>query len=146
MSDTDDPDLAATLQAVAGALAEMSASNPAPYAARWADSDDVTLFDAWGPIERGHEPVTRTFTWVGSRFSGGPRCRRGRRSRRRGGEPQQMTLRVTHVYKRVDGQWRLMHRHADFPPADQRDDVGGRAGGQVAPGLGGPGTTCRTPD
>ena len=28
-----------------------------------------------------------------------------------------MTLRVTHVLRRIDGEWRLVHRHADFPPA-----------------------------
>jgi ketosteroid isomerase-like protein len=38
-----------------------------------------------------------------------------------GGEIRPMTIRVTHLYRRVDGQWRLVHRHADFPPPDQRD-------------------------
>jgi ketosteroid isomerase-like protein len=33
------------------------------------------------------------------------------------GEPRAYTLRVTHVYRREDGQWRIAHRHADFPPA-----------------------------
>ena len=28
--------------------------------------------------------------------------------------------RVTHVLRRIDGRWWLVHRHADFPPADQR--------------------------
>jgi hypothetical protein len=31
-----------------------------------------------------------------------------------------MTIRVTHIYRRIDGEWRLVHRRADFPPADQR--------------------------
>jgi ketosteroid isomerase-like protein len=34
------------------------------------------------------------------------------------GEPRTYTLRVTHVYRREDGQWKIMHRHADAPPAD----------------------------
>jgi ketosteroid isomerase-like protein len=33
------------------------------------------------------------------------------------GEPRSYTLRVTHVYRREDGQWRIVHRHADIPPA-----------------------------
>jgi ketosteroid isomerase-like protein len=37
-----------------------------------------------------------------------------------GGPPQPMTIRVTHIYRHIDGKWRLVHRHADFPPADQR--------------------------
>jgi ketosteroid isomerase-like protein len=32
-----------------------------------------------------------------------------------------MTIRVTHIFRRIDGSWRLVHRHADFPPPDQRD-------------------------
>jgi ketosteroid isomerase-like protein len=33
------------------------------------------------------------------------------------GEPNTHTLRVTHVYRREDGAWRVVHRHADAPPA-----------------------------
>ena len=29
------------------------------------------------------------------------------------------TLRVTHVLRREDGEWRIAHRHADRVPADQ---------------------------
>ena len=32
-----------------------------------------------------------------------------------------MTIRVTHVLRRIDGEWMVVHRHADFPPADQRE-------------------------
>jgi ketosteroid isomerase-like protein len=31
-----------------------------------------------------------------------------------------MVIRVTHIYRRFRGEWKLVHRHADFPPADQR--------------------------
>jgi len=31
-----------------------------------------------------------------------------------------MVIRFTHIYRRIDGDWKLMHRHADFPPPDQR--------------------------
>ncbi len=34
------------------------------------------------------------------------------------GEPRTYTLRATHVYRREDGQWRIVHRHADVPPAE----------------------------
>ena len=34
------------------------------------------------------------------------------------GEPRTYTLRATHVYRRQDGQWRIVHRHADVPPAE----------------------------
>ena len=29
------------------------------------------------------------------------------------GVPQSYTLRVTHVYRREDGEWKVVHRHAD---------------------------------
>jgi ketosteroid isomerase-like protein len=32
------------------------------------------------------------------------------------GKPTTYTLRVTHIYRREDGQWRIVHRHADVPP------------------------------
>ena len=32
------------------------------------------------------------------------------------GEKRMYTLRATHVYRREDGEWRIVHRHADFPP------------------------------
>jgi len=32
------------------------------------------------------------------------------------GQPTTYTLRVTHVYRREEGQWRIVHRHADVPP------------------------------
>ena len=34
------------------------------------------------------------------------------------GRPRTYTLRVTHAYRREDGQWRIVHRHADVPPTD----------------------------
>jgi len=130
-------DLQVALDELAAGLAAMGAGDPARYAALWAEGPDVTLFGAWGPIERGHLAVTHTFEWVGSRFSGGPIVPRhdvlhvagdlavtvGFEQgdvRLDGGELRPMTLRVTHVLRRIDGRWRLVHRHADFPPADQR--------------------------
>jgi ketosteroid isomerase-like protein len=131
-------DLRVALDRVADALAAMFTGDPAPYAALWASGEQPTLFGAWGPTEQGHEAVLRTFTWVGSRFSDGV----GGRPRYRvvdwsgdlaytagveevevrvdGGPPAPMTLRVTHVLRRVDGEWRLVHRHADYPPRDRR--------------------------
>jgi hypothetical protein len=29
------------------------------------------------------------------------------------------TLRVTHAYRREDGEWKIVHRHADSVPATQ---------------------------
>jgi ketosteroid isomerase-like protein len=32
--------------------------------------------------------------------------------------PQPMSLRVTHILRNEDGEWRPVHRHADFAPMD----------------------------
>jgi ketosteroid isomerase-like protein len=132
-------DLRAALDRVERALRSMFAGDPEPYAALWPrEGADVTLFGAWGPIEHGHQVVTTTFQWVGSRFSDGAMsCRydvvaasgdlaytvgfESGEVRVDGGPIAPMQLRVTHVLRRIDGEWWLVHRHADFPPADQRD-------------------------
>jgi ketosteroid isomerase-like protein len=142
MTATDAPavpaDLRAALDRVAAALTAILAGDPAPYAALWADGAQPTLFGAWGTVEKGHDAVVTTFTWVGSRFSDGTECRpryevvdwsgdlaytvgfEEAEVRVDGGPPSAMTLRVTHVLRRVDGEWRLVHRHADYPPRDPR--------------------------
>ena len=136
MTTTTD-DLQVALRRVADALGAMASGDPGPYAALWAPGHDVTLFGAWGPIERGHEAVTSTFTWVGGRFSDGTLVPRqdvlhvdndlavtvGFEEgvvRIDGSERRPMTIRVTHVLRRIEGTWYLVHRHADFPPRDER--------------------------
>ena len=37
-----------------------------------------------------------------------------------GGPPRPRTLRTTHVYRYTRAKWHLVHRHADFPPTDER--------------------------
>jgi ketosteroid isomerase-like protein len=118
--------------------AAMQNGDPDPVINSWADSDEITLFGAWGPIEKGHKAVTDTMRWVGSRFTGADvvdvgACRR--RLQRRpaytvgferthvsvdGGPMRDMVIRASHIYRRIDGDWKLVHRHADFPPPDQR--------------------------
>ena len=133
----DDRTFEGALERVGTALASMASGDPQPYIDRWAERPDVTLFGAWGPIEQGHERLAETFRWVGSRFTGGPLVPENLVAFESGdlaytvgfergdvaidgGATRPMTIRVTHVYRRIDGAWRLVHRHADFPPPDQR--------------------------
>jgi ketosteroid isomerase-like protein len=134
---TDDA-LSKALERQDVALTAMLNGDPGPTIDSWADSDDVTLFGAWGPIEKGHKPVTDTMRWVGSRFTGADAVdientvvassgdlaytvgfERSHVSVD-GGPMRDAVLRVTHIYRRIDGEWKLMHRHADFAPPDQR--------------------------
>jgi ketosteroid isomerase-like protein len=36
-----------------------------------------------------------------------------------GGTVEPYTLRVTHIYCREQGEWKIAHRHADYVPIDQ---------------------------
>lgn len=129
--------LEAALDQVHQGLAEMGSGNPIAYMSCWHRSPHTTLFGAWGPIEQGYASLASTFNWVGGRFSGGALIaddvevfasgdlaytvgfERGNVSID-GEPPHLMTIRVTHIYRRIDGVWALVHRHADFPPSDPR--------------------------
>jgi ketosteroid isomerase-like protein len=139
-TETPDPAFDDARQRLRAALAEMLAGNPQPGIDLVAEHDDVTLFGAWGPIEKGHESVVDTFRWVSGRFSNGVLTiedtvvyasgdlaytvgfERADVSVD-GGPMQSMILRVTHIYRRFGEEWKLVHRHADFPPPDQRQQA-----------------------
>ncbi len=108
-----------------------------PRLRMWSTKDPVSLFGGWGPCKSGTAEVTRAFRWVASRFSnctaydfelvaggvsgdmaytvGFERCTRSVD----GGPLSSSVLRVTHVYRRENGEWKVVHRHGDFPPVDQ---------------------------
>ncbi len=105
--------------------------DPTANNALWTDNDPVTLFAARGLCESGTERVTETFDRVASEFSAvrdyawdlfasetsGDFAYTVAIERYvaslRGEPPAQQELRVTHVYRREQGQWRAVHRHAD---------------------------------
>jgi ketosteroid isomerase-like protein len=111
--------------------------DPTLRLAMWSTHDPVTLFGAWGPCKSGSDKVTRISRWVASRFSN---CsaydfelvaagvsgdlaytvgyERSLRSQD-GGPVEPSTLRVTHVYRRENGEWKIVHRHGDLMPVDQ---------------------------
>ena len=134
---TDDAFLKALEQEPAMQAAMLN-GDPGPMISYWAAGEDITVFGGWGRVEKGHKPVTDAMRWVGSRFTGADAVdlehlvigssgdlaytvgfERSHVSVD-GGPRGDMTLRVTHIYRRVDGGWKLIHRHADFPPPDPR--------------------------
>jgi ketosteroid isomerase-like protein len=40
------------------------------------------------------------------------------------GEPRQYVLRVTQIYRREDGEWKVAHRHADTAPESEGPGIG----------------------
>jgi len=109
--------------------------DPEPNNALWSATDPVSLFAARGLSGTGTEDVTKTFRFVAAWFSDVRSYDwellvsdvRGdlaytvaieRYTASREGRPPAPTeLRVTHVYRREDGQWRAVHRHADLKAA-----------------------------
>lgn len=120
------------------ALTALRQGNAEPYIAEWSNANDVTLFGAWGPIEQGYQQLADTFRWVASRFGPEGEASQDIRTfhasgnlavtvgfergpaRVDGGEIKEMVIRVTHVYRCEDSDWKLVHRHADFPTVDPR--------------------------
>ena len=125
-----------TLDRVHSATVAIGRGDPEPYMRLWSRADDVSLFGAWGPCKQGWDQVSQTFRWVATRFAGGElRCEdlivnvSGDLAYTAGYErgamavdeeaPEPMSIRVTQIYRREDGEWRLVHRHGDFAPTDQ---------------------------
>jgi ketosteroid isomerase-like protein len=132
MSDLDDfltPTLARQLEAEQALIN----GDPAPRLAMWSTQEPVTVFGAEKSVI-GSEEVTQAFHWLASRFSNCTDYRfelvaAGASGNLAytlgyehfsfsmdGGPIQPITLRVTHVYRREDGEWKVVHRHADAPP------------------------------
>jgi ketosteroid isomerase-like protein len=101
----------------------------APRMAMWSRNDPVTLFGA-AVSASGWEEVSRVFEWLASIFSncesyeleivaagasGDLAYTVGYEHTKASveGVPQTYKLRVTHLYRREDDEWKIVHRHAD---------------------------------
>ena len=128
MGETEDF-LAATMPRQLAAERAMHSGDAAPRLAMWSSRDPVTLFGA----ERsgsGWDAVSGTSLWIASRMSD---CTAydielvaagasgdlaytvayEHTSASLDGAAVSYTLRVTHVYRREDGEWKVVHRHGD---------------------------------
>jgi ketosteroid isomerase-like protein len=103
-----------------------------PRIALWSRTDPLTVFGAkmsssgWPDVEQMFRTVASWFSdstdyefeVIAAGASGDLAYTVGyeRNQVKVDGEPRTYTLRVTHVYRREDGQWRIVHRHGDVPP------------------------------
>jgi ketosteroid isomerase-like protein len=107
-----------------------------PRLAMWSHREPVTLFAALGPSKRGWAELEPMFRAVASRVSNGRDVSyeliafdtagdiawtvgvsRFTVSIDRG-PPSRRTLRLTHLYRREAGEWKVVHEHSDFQPPD----------------------------
>ncbi len=135
MSELDDfltPTLARQLEAEQA----LCNGDSEPRLAMWSTKDPVTVFGAM-QSNTGSEEVRQVFRWLATRFSNLTDYRfelvaagasgdlaytvgYEHASFSLDGVPlKPFTLRVTHVYRREDGEWKIVHRHADSPPTGQ---------------------------
>jgi len=135
MSELDDF-LAETHPRLVAEVEALHNGDPKPRLEMWSTKDPVTLFGA-AMSGRGWDEVSGIFRSIASRWSD---CTDQRVEIVAAGvsgdlaytvgfehtavsvdgvpvEPY--TLRVTHVYRREGGEWKIVHRHGDAPPADQ---------------------------
>ncbi len=103
----------------------------------WSTRDPVTLLGAFGVANSGWNEVSEAFRWVASRFSN---CTAyefelvaagvsGDLAYTVGYEHSSLSvddgpvepnnLRVTHVYRRENGEWKIVHRHGDRLPSNR---------------------------
>lgn len=132
-----DTGLGGMLDQYKAAMGALRQGDATPYIDCWAHTEDVTLYGAWGPIDKGFDTISDTLQWVARRFTGGTddvdltlveEC--GDFAYSVGferdmvsvdhGPAHEMVLRVTQIYRRIDEEWRVVHRHADVLPEDQR--------------------------
>jgi ketosteroid isomerase-like protein len=135
MSDLDDF-LAATLARQVEAEEAIHNGDPGPRLAMWSTRDPVTVLGAVRTAS-GWDEVSQLFRWLGSGFSD---CTSYRFELVAAGVSGDLaytvgyehtaascdgtpldpsTLRVTHTYRREDGEWKIAHRHADSPPINR---------------------------
>ncbi len=119
----------------------LARGDAAPRLALWSRRDPVSLLGAWGPNKTGRAELERIFRWVADRLGSTPKSHwrfdveiaevsaDGQMAYTVGyerltetlptGETKPWTVRVTHVYRREDGEWRIVHRHGDLAPIDE---------------------------
>lgn len=136
MSDRElDEFLATTLARQLVAEKAIHNGDPEPRLAMWSRNDPVTVLGAFNSAT-GWDEVSQLFRELGSGFSncasydfdliaagvsGDLAYTVGyeHTSVSWNGAPlEPYTLRVTHVYRREDGEWKIVHRHGDRIPTD----------------------------
>ena len=116
---------------MARAAGDFLRGDPGEFAAIWSSGDDVTIFGGFSSGERGRNEIVARLAWASARFRDGSLdyepiasghsgdlgyavgIERGHATLVGHETPGEITLRVTHLFRREDGVWRLIHRHAD---------------------------------
>lgn len=126
------PDLTQVIEDIHRALDAFAKGDSAPLHALYARADDVTLANPFGPPVRDWTQVGETMARAAANYREGEAIGFERfaehasaelayiveveRFRAKVGgseEPVPFALRVTTIFRREDGAWKIVHRHAD---------------------------------
>ena len=99
--------------------------------------EPVTVFGAKVPLRSGWDEVSEILRWLAARWSDSTDYRFEVTAADISGDiaylvgfehiansvvgvpVEPYTLRVTHIFRRESGEWKIAHRHADYVPTDQ---------------------------
>jgi ketosteroid isomerase-like protein len=108
-----------------------------PRKALWSHEDPVTVLGAFGVAASGWAECREVFDWLATVFTGSESFEleivaagvsgdlaytvgyEHSVASREGGPMRTNLLRVTHVYRRENGEWKIVHRHGDGLEAAQ---------------------------
>ena len=124
--------LASVLPRLTEADTALHDGDAGPRKAMWSHHDPVTLFGA-ARTGSGWEDLRQVFDWLGSQFSNGSYEYEVLAAGASGdlgyivgiehssvsiagAEPEAYELRVTTICRRENGEWKVVHRHADPTP------------------------------
>jgi ketosteroid isomerase-like protein len=128
-----DPSLRSFLPQFEAGINGFINGDPALWKQNASRRDDVTIMGAWGAYEKGWNEAGPRYDWAAARFKeSGARVKIEYISSGVSGDlaytvaierseaqvvgqdkPASMVLRVTHIFRKEDGAWKLVHRHAD---------------------------------
>jgi ketosteroid isomerase-like protein len=133
MTDSEiEPSVAAAIVRLHKAMADVANGDVAAIKRLYSHTSDATSFYGWGGFEKGWEAVSKRWDWAGAQFRGGTvrhdnittvitpdlfyttDVETFENQRMAGVEGLTgWSNRVTHIFRREQGEWRLLHRHAN---------------------------------
>jgi ketosteroid isomerase-like protein len=124
-----DAEAAEFLERCHDALRQHTGGNPRPFLELWSHAGDVSLMGGVGGHQVGFDEVSDLLTaaaktlnyetWRAETLAAsfgdalGFTVELERLTRHVDGETEEMSLRATSVYRREEGDWRVIHRHGD---------------------------------
>ncbi len=124
--------LETVIEASHEALRKILNGDPSGYAAIFADREDITLGNPFGPFGKGRDAVPKTLNNAATKYHDGSvvavdrvaiygddtficlvEIEHDRAKLGASTDFSEFAARVTSLYEKIDGRWWLVHRHAD---------------------------------